>query len=135
MTSTEALALRALSTPAADASDAMEVLVDALLEARLLRDDEIGDDGDTPDVALRRKAFEWARRRLCRAPNPMQQLLEIVGAVLEENDLPYAVVGIVQPFLLRIHFLVPLDGYALGAAREAVRARLPMAIVVEASCR
>ncbi|MDF2692663.1 MAG: hypothetical protein K0S65_1046 [Labilithrix sp.] len=135
MKSTEALALRALSTPAVEATDAMEVLVDVLLEARILSGDELGEVGDEPAVALRRKAFEWARRRLCRAPNPMEELVGLVIGELEHTDLPYAIVGVVGPFLLRIHFLENVDPYLLAAAATAVRARLPAGIIVETTCR
>jgi hypothetical protein len=129
------LALLALSTPALDAAGAMEVLVDVLLEAEILRgEDARGSETDEErtehELALRRQAFEWARRRHVRPPNPMHVLVDLVGHALAERDLPPdAVVGVVGPGLVRVHFTTRVDAYVLLAAREAVLARLPAATV------
>ena len=138
MSALESLALQALSTPAVDASDAMDVLVDALLETDVLRDERgLGPSGGRSEGwnALRRRAFEWARRRLVRPPSPLDRLAEIVAAVLVERGLPLAVVGVVRPSIIRVHFMSEVDPYALSSAREAVAACLPGALYVETTCR
>jgi hypothetical protein len=115
----------------------MEVLVDALLEAEILRGTEQGPSTLEPSDAhltLRRQAFEWARRRFVRTPNPMQVLVELVAAAIAERELPHAIVGVVGPGLIRLHFPTHVDANVLDAARHAVIARLPAA-TVEVTCR
>lgn len=134
-TCAEALAVQALSTPAVDASTAMDVLVDALLEADILSGDTRGVGEAHTFAVLRCRAFEWARRRLCRTPNPMQLLVEIVARALDASGLPRAVVGVVRPSLIRVHFLSHVDVQVLAATHEAVAGSLPGALVVETTCR
>jgi hypothetical protein len=135
------LALHALCTPAVTANDALDVLVDALLEAGILHHD--GDypwsdalpEWSQPSFGYRRRAFQWARQRLAPMASPMQRLAEIVATVCGEHGLPHAVIGIVRPSLLRVHFLSAVDPFQLEVARAAIAGRLPSAIVVEATTR
>lgn len=136
MSTADELASRALCTPASDASDALEVLVDVLLEAGILSDEPL-DDPDAPaewrgaSFELRKRAHRWAKRRLTPVPNPTAQLVELVSAAIDREELPPAVVGVVAPFILRVHFLQEIDPHIATVAREAVRRHLPASIVVE----
>ncbi len=137
------LALRALSTPALDASDALDVLVDVLLEAGILSGDvgALGSDDDLPEpwrapsIELRRRAHRWAKRRLAPPPNPTQQLVDIVWEAVTREELPYAIVGVVAPFIIRVHFVDPVDAHHATVAREAIQRHLPASIVVEVTGR
>jgi hypothetical protein len=143
----DALALRALSTPAVDAPDSLDVLIDVLLEAGVINDDA-GALNDLPAEwrgepanALRRRAFQWAKRRHAPIPNPMQQLVAIVIEALDERrataayEFPHAVVGVVAPFNLRIHFMAPVGPDLRLIAREAVAQRLPGPVVIDVTSR
>lgn len=143
------LALRALSTPSVDAPDALDVLIDVLLEAGLLEDTAIerslaelpAEWRGEPANALRRRAFQWAKRQHAPIPNPMQQLVTIVIAALEDrrasalDEFPHAVVGVVAPFNLRIHFMAPVGLDRRLIAREAVSQRLPVAVEIDVTSR
>ena len=133
------LALRALSTPAIDASDALDVLVDVLLEAGILDDvvrgpsDHVPVEWSTARFELRRRAHRWATRRLVTPPNPLQHLVDILSAAIDAEELPPAVIGVVGPFVVRVHFLRDVDAHIAMVAREAVARALPASIVVEVS--
>jgi hypothetical protein len=133
--STDELALQALSTPAVGAPDALEVLVDALLEAGILPADPFLSSGTGPALDLRRRAYHWAKRRLAPLPNPTQQLVDIVTRALQEASLPLPVLGVVGPFLLRLHYVEPVDPDVLVLTHGAVTRGLPASIVVEVTRR
>ena len=141
MAAADELALKALSTPALDASDALEVLVDVLLEAGILTGDEVQDASDVPVewrgaiFELRRRAHRWAKRRLVPTPNPTAQLVDLVTAAIEREELPHAIVGVVGPFIIRVHFLHGLDAHLATVAREVIARHLPASIVVEVTGR
>ncbi len=124
---TEALALQALSTPAIAAPDALEVLVDALLEAGILDEDA--------ELELRRRAYFWAKRRLTPMPNPTQRLVDIVTTALDDASLPLPVLGVVGPFVLRLHYVGPIEPDVIVLVNGTVARCLPASIVVEVTRR
>ena len=142
MADADELARRALSTPAVDAPDALEVLVDVLLEAGILTGEDAREvSNDIPlewrgaTFELRRRAHSWAKRRLVPSPNPTAQLVEIVSRAIDREELPHAVIGVVGPFIVRVHFLHGIDPHLATVAREAVVRDLPASIVVEVTGR
>jgi hypothetical protein len=140
------LALRALSTPSVEAPAALDVLIDVLLEGGMISDDlsvaGVAAFDEEPTNALRRRAFQWAKRRHAPIPNPMQQLVAIVIDALEDRraaatsyEFPHAVVGVVAPFNVRIHFMAPVGPDLRLIAREAVAQRLPVPVVIDVTSR
>lgn len=123
----ERLAAQALTTPDPEAPDALEVLVDALLEAGLIT--------QRTNNELREDAYHWARRKLVRRPSPTEVVFDLVARALEEEELPLGIVGIVQPHILRVHFLEPIDAQRVVRARESIARRLPSSVVVEITMR
>lgn len=135
------LALRALSTPAVGAPDALEVLLDVLLEAGIIPADvprptghQIG-SSDEPALHLRRRAYHWAKQRLSPLPSPTERLVGIVVSALEEASLPLPVLGVVGPFILRLHYVMPVDPGVLVLVHGAVSRHLPSSLVVEVTNR
>ena len=59
-------------------------------------------------LELRRRAFEWARRRLVRPPNPMEVLVNLVEVALAVDHGEHAVARVAQD--LRTHQLINRPG-------------------------
>jgi hypothetical protein len=140
MSRIEELALAAVSTPSSSAPDALDVLVDALLEAGQLPAGGVDGWQDAPcpewrepTFGLRRRALVWAKRRLAPELTGEQRILARVTELLDEHQLPPAVVGVVGPFVLRVHFPMPVGPEVLDAARAALAGRLIGPITVEMS--
>ena len=142
MTRLDELAREALATPSSSAPDALEVLVDALLEAGLLPEDghETWRDAPVrawqePTFSLRRRAHQWAKRRLVPEPTALERVADHVRGLLEARGLPYAVAGVVSPFVLRVHFVAPAPPETIVDARAALDGRLYGPITLEVTAR
>ena len=116
----------AVATPAVDAPGALEVLVDAMLEDAMLEPERA--------EAQLRKAWVWARRRF--EPTTLERLIALIAdALASEPELPAFVVGVVRPWLVRLHFFAYVPAYERERIRALAAAAGPVAYYIEVTVR